>query len=43
VAIFGRLELGIIVMEVGIGGRLDATNAMPGEVPIHVPLRPAST
>jgi folylpolyglutamate synthase/dihydrofolate synthase len=29
--IFERLKLDIVVMEVGMGGRLDATNAMPDE------------
>jgi len=29
--IFRRPESDIAVTEVGIGGRLDATNAMPGE------------
>ena len=30
-AIFERLKLDIVVMEVGMGGRLDATNAMPDD------------
>ena len=29
--IFERLRLGIVVMEVGMGGRLDVTNAIPDE------------
>jgi len=29
--IFEKLKLGFVVMEVGVGGRLDATNAIPND------------